>query len=943
MEVKKFILGIDCFGINDAIYVKKLSTLDNQEQKEHLAFAVNSRSKFKNLEKIKDFAAQDQDFKLNTVIEDKANGLFLYDSQAKEQRTGSGIFEELTPSTDLLKLPVSILWQQLHTKKDLEQEKVAIVLRKYIVAFILEKLKQNPDFAPFVKTEYDLKRDFYLVLIIPDNLAEREQQCLLNAFSLYDIKLLWRSVAFLMNVLFNPSLNQKFLANRKGQAAYENLGVLYFGVDDFCYSEYELRQSKEDNQEFYIVRKYPVYAHCSLGYSYFDFAYSYAQRASEQIIGGYDCPNQLNVILQMLYSCPDIWGKEQVNTPVSLWLKSKQSELWYLWNPNNSKSLFDLRFDFENQSYSLLYSKLGLQRKETISSVYDLVKQVDQQVSAGTKVFLAGAMSKSKHLSPLISLFENKVDTIEQSGAEGATIFLDRLLQDKVTYLDRLRSFALLVSKDEEYNVVKLIDSNDVVKPSQIVEKTYDQIFSIDNTSSNLELYISQDDRFNEQSVKEATTHSFASLGIEVYHSSIELEEKLEKPEHVKLAVKQAPLSGLTKLIIKPNNPDDTALDPHGYSVNFDLSNTKMNQIFTDCLEQVSFSFPPYMAYRLDKVVKNWRATMCGECLEAIQVYNGETLNPYINPEEFNACIQSKLELFSGFQPSQCTSTNINCKLKNYLEQFEKIPKYNLPVLQPIANNLRAYIKEVRKYANAKKSFVGDLFVCYSTMVSQDAESVLGFFNLLQNYKDVVSVYRQTISTYYLIRSHPKLFNPSLPSFVLDKSLANILLQISKNGITDSLNEFYENIPNLDKSIQIIKEHYQKFSTIPLPKEYLKLSFTKSATIYSLLSLILHVLMYRKRDKRFLAKGSPDYTDLKQKLDYIKQVAGCLFDKSVNILSHSLLRIPANESVRKKIESYSIRVNKLIKHLDGVLDYLDRKGNNANILIQIDSDRGKEQ
>ena len=153
----------------------------------------------------------------SVVIEDRENKLYMYGQDALYERTGIGLSDNDHYSS---RIPVALLWQQLkHLQpRDENKQHAANSLAKYIIQLACDAFDEhkrataNTAPAPVNDTvamsslstkiirtnKAYLQSHCQLVICIPDNFDEAEQQALINSFSGFEVQLLWRSIATLL-------------------------------------------------------------------------------------------------------------------------------------------------------------------------------------------------------------------------------------------------------------------------------------------------------------------------------------------------------------------------------------------------------------------------------------------------------------------------------------------------------------------------------------------------------------------------------------------------------------------------------------------------------------------------------------------------------------------------------------------------------------------------
>ena len=229
-------------------------------------------------------------------------------------------------------------------------------------------MSATPDTQPAKNTRTNkayLQTQCQLVICIPDNFDEAEQQALINAFSGFKVQLLWRSIATLLGH-FNAHSNQTItpepsfaaimgtakpathlsIANiseesrvqvATSQESQDNspedkdtatVHVLYIGPDSIDLSTYDLRLHTD--QRYVIpIRRESVYKNCASSIGFLHYAISYAYtflglELKESVYATYNETKQQKdlriferlqnaVVAQVIYQFPEAWGQSDTN------------------------------------------------------------------------------------------------------------------------------------------------------------------------------------------------------------------------------------------------------------------------------------------------------------------------------------------------------------------------------------------------------------------------------------------------------------------------------------------------------------------------------------------------------------------------------------------------------------------------------------------------------
>ena len=272
----------------------------------------------------------------SVIIEDPNQKLFLYGERAMKERSGADFYGEhartgASADTSPCTL-VAVLWQQLKCCTEMAQkQEAANRICKHVIQLICDlkpTLEQEQSHLASLLNRSDLRAKAQLVLLIPDNFTEVEQQCLLNAFLGYDLRLLWRSVAALMGAVATSD-RELFKLIRGNRIFTQNLvsssqeprtlvQVLYVGADSIDLSSYELKYERSSNY-LVPVRQQAVYKDCAVGLNYLHFAVSSAHYYARQITtnmfeitrSGKGAQVEQSLFQQLINLNPNIWGINQ--------------------------------------------------------------------------------------------------------------------------------------------------------------------------------------------------------------------------------------------------------------------------------------------------------------------------------------------------------------------------------------------------------------------------------------------------------------------------------------------------------------------------------------------------------------------------------------------------------------------------------------------------------
>lgn len=968
----------------------------------------------------------------SVVIEDHNNRrsqLFIYDSDATFERTGMGLYE--TKCDELAnRTPVALLWQELkYIAHDYERkQRVANSLAKYIIQLIAELWPQ-----PSARASADasgaaaalaantgtggasgsgtkainkafLQSNCQLVLCIPDNFDEAEQQALLNAFSGFEIQLLWRSIATLLGY-FNGDATQvdaeheplgfPDIAGSASLSATATAHVLYVGPDSIDLSSYDLKLHR-DAKYVIPVRRKPVYTNCASGTSFLHYALSYAEhflKTNSLIDEDAEAFESyrlycLALLSQLIYQFPEVWGQNEVTLseraaasaagaasagggvvleepplralhipdraePLALgqWVEVRElldadtiTEVHS--SPDSLESFYEL-FDFNAESLGRCESD----RMDFISWLKRLMKQNEMQLDnplyrTGSEcLILTGPMIKV--LDEACDAFFLVKSAVEQMHlrfahsfapwnkmAEGGFIYQTRLNRadpDNVpTYLDRLNKLSMVISNSDRtaYQEEKLIEEKEV--PPQ--ETLRNEIrLSIGKSSDHIELYVSSDPRFNDESINLATTESFkAQGGISVQKGTLYFSSgrKAQQDEKVRVVVEQRALSGYVKLHIIPIG-ESSVLPPQGETQTFD-PNKKVN--FEGTLPQLAMTYPPLVRpnFMLNSSVRSWTSLTREHTIfnsstvsQKLCYYNGKFASDGIK-----RLIQQRLsadkhdnisiaQLISGRKDYDAFVTRLK----------ECLPFTNVALFGDSGLNSFFYSIEVALQAalNEKDpSYLtgmrNKLFKHYCDFVQDQEQEVTLCCKTLVKFAPFNSLLLQ--SAISLIENHPISFSPNSKGFCLERKFARSMIA-SAYKILEDLKQQADSGTLKEKAMQNCTVVGSRMLSIAL-----------KAMMYSLL--------YRKKEADFITEG--ELAALDQLLDTTLQNYDELdsylktHDFTQKIYPNRIRwkRTTPQELQQQFTERFSSFVeSKLKKLLPEVKKYLHKQGSNPNIMAEI--------
>lgn len=957
----------------------------------------------------------------SVVIEDRENKLYMYGQDALYERTGIGLSDNDHYSS---RIPVALLWQQLkHLQpRDENKQHAANSLAKYIIQLACDAFDEhkrataNTAPAPVNDTvamsslstkiirtnKAYLQSHCQLVICIPDNFDEAEQQALINSFSGFEVQLLWRSIATLLGhfnaysyqaIVPEPSfanimetakpathLSIASMAEESQDNTPEDkdtatVYVLYIGPDSIDLSSYDLKLHTD--QRYVIpIRRESVYRQCASGTSFLHYAISYAfsflsselraslasTYAEAQKQNNIQILKQLQnaVIAQVIYQFPEAWGQsdsseklrvlripqtQSQNQGIGNWchvheLLPAQQRAQVRSRPYALQSFYEL-YGCDNEQFIPNSNK---DRTEWIRNVINALQLEELRASKPHECLLiTGPMlygnsstidSFSRTLAHQLPLGLSRYNTAWPNMALGGCLFQERLnINDSKaypTYLDRLTKLSIVISNREhtEYKEQVLI-ADQLIAPNQDFPHT-EVVLSINKGSDHIELYVSTDSDFNDDSINLATETPFTMQDPKVSVQKATLKfasgRKAQEDETVKVWVEQRALSGYAKIHIQPaDGKASSVLPPHGEVQVFDPSK-KVD--FTETLSQLARAYPPLSEPPHEKLATTIpRRPLTKEDIifrssrkhQHLVYFDGK-----FSPLEMQAKINQRLLKDYRMYYDDLITAASKGDLAFFISTIKKclpFPQAKLfgdPVLERIANTVALAVEQSFKLGTEISiKNKNTLLSSYCMFVPDSKEEVnkccywllkMAPFNT-QQMNDVL----------ILIENHPQVFSPSSPDFSMGFEFARTLLDVSKNIIRATVRK-----SNLFNDI------------ISRP------SVIGSRSLSLSLRLMLYSLLYRKEELNFI--DEVELEEIEQLLDDTLSTYQ-QFDQKIQrrMLSTARTRLDPDFKVR----FHSFVEGKLNILLPEVKKYLRKEGSNPNIMSELqdldEEDKGKDE
>ncbi len=921
------------------------------------------------------------------VIEDQKNKLFMYGADAIYERTGLGL-EDGDTSSYTKRIPVALLWQTLKWSKDLNDKQTAAnLIAKYVIQLICDQYQSyeqikadaaaataaanaakvneaassaaatpaTPAPAPAVPsiTKSFIKANYHLVLCIPDNFDEDEQQCLINAFSGFEVSLIWRSIATLLghfnkHIAFKAQPNTPSFADlqESSTGGRATVHVLYLGPDSIDLSTYELTAGKENSNYTLPVRLNPVYDHCSTNLSFLHYALSYAHSYINTLgkPRGYEQNFELQQTFdqslrsQVIYQFPEAWGRKlQATAPHAIRLPLNETNsdaqwgaVYGLLSTDKQRSIRFSSEEVENFYHDyelpeLAKSSVRFDGQDFVSQLSKLIqnKVNEDRNHANTTLLVIGPMVANNVIATAVisdlqsTLTRYGVQTFNinwSTMALGSYIYQKRANNGQETYLDRLRKLSMVVTNADrdEYKEFVIISDKDEINPCQTVPRNFTQAISAGATG--IKLVVSNDANFNDDTIQKAVEESFADQKVSVQSAELKFRsgKAPDLDEVVDVTVLQKVLSGYLKFIIKPTGPS-LVLPPRGEVQIFDPAK---KTDFTGKLDPLALAYPSLprkkreeladSVYRNrngeDKISDNNTIFRSGTASTYLLYYDGMYGSAAVKNSIYDRLERDYNSLYPQLQRVvQYTPQD--------LDSFFKLMKNYLPITEycPCGeakfNDIAELTAQMMEYALKPTSLIGKrnlgrLQRLYCMYVPDHPQEVQKCLSLIVQVRDPKT--QELRNTKVLVENHPRCFSPRSKNFCMTRQMATYLF----NGSANMLNALPDEV-QADKI-------FQRESVIGSNK----LSVSLSALLYSLL--------WRKKDPTFLS--NPEHiANIEEKLNYIQNLYQA-------IESQSAYR-DVSPKFRERLNNFVY--NKLAVQLPEVIKFLKKEGTNPNIMAEI--------
>lgn len=942
----RLIVSVSAFGFGDSVYINEATLLAGTEQ------MINEAPQQAETEQMSGAMLP------SIIIEDPSHKTYLYGQRALNERTGSGLqLSSLNLGLDTtsdsnsqeVRALVAMLWQQLKDSHEQSvKQEAANRICKHVIQLICDRGHDR------LCNRSEVRSNAQIVLLIPDNFTEVEQQCLLNAFMGYELRLLWRSVAALMGAFEQHGFDSpRFLIEsyRPNNNARPLVHVLYLGADSFDLSTYEIA-FEQGSDHLIPVRLEAVYQYCSLGLNFTQFALSVAYHYARDLIkpmfevmrSGQHKQIEQSLVLQLLNQNSNLWGIEGdlTQTVLKISIAQPKGDLTkWVHLPeyknkvrlNQELSLLDIK-DFYQRFDANLKPQIPEAHDSAQSQVLSFVQQVALAIknkfsdplttcskapsgTGPTCCFIVGADQLVQDnaiyqaLSKLLSADRARHYRVINSTSlsHGGALFQERINRNESTYLDRLPKLSTIVVNDNQdsYQEHVLIEEKEI-SPQDVVTATVVQ--QIKTGAKGIDLYISNDPRFNDESIEAATDISFAEQDISVKNAKFDFSDGIvaTHDEPVSVTAMQRPLSGYVKIKIKPQG-ESQLLPPYGITRDFDPEKTPD---VTECLPRLASSYPPLAKPRADQWItaQEYRYgsinnNRLDEKSSTIFFSNrkGSNLVYYDRTfaDGYEDIVRQRLEYDRTYlypKLAACARGNI-FRFKIVLDQCLPCTMYRpfgWPHDTQIVEMIQTQLEYAMKYDKTGRNTLLNFYCRHVADYAPDINECCNFFIRIKELNT-----RHFEAVRILLENHPRSFNPRSNEFCMSREFTQVITKSSLDILEQSLKDV--------TAYRLIREQVVKGSQ--------KLSIS--------LIMLMYSLMYRCQDRSYLA-SERELAEIENLLHKVEA-------------HYSQVAAEVNRS-READEYFKYRLNefvesKLKKLVPQVIEFLKKKGTNSNIMAAL--------
>lgn len=861
----------------------------------------------------------------SVIVEAPNQKLFLYGERAMKERSGADFYGEhaytganatdASADTSPCTL-VAVLWQQLKSCTDVVQkQEAANRICKHVVQLICDlkpTLEQEQSPLASLLNRSDLRAKAQLVLLIPDNFTEVEQQCLLNAFLGYDLRLLWRSVAALMGAVATSD-RELFKLIRGNRIFTQNLvsssqeprtlvQVLYVGADSIDLSSYELKYERSSNY-LVPVRQQAVYKDCAVGLNYLHFAVSSAHYYARQITtnmfeitrSGKGAQVEQSLFQQLINLNPNIWGINQDLKQTVLKVALGDTTKWvqlpnFKNNVRHNQALNRLDIQSFYQSFGLspqlpaAPAAADLRHSSNITQASNRIMQpsitssgygamrakyaasTSSSVPTSTEAPTSTSASEVSFVEQLASAIQNKIAA--SSAAYCFVVGPDQLVLDNTLFAHLNK----LLRQDRVVRTLQfqVLSAESLSQGGMIFQKRLNQ---------GLTTYLDRLPKLSTILTNEAQ---------DGYQERILIEEKEIKPQD----------EICTNLDLK-------ILSGSSYIKFFVSSDPKLNQAAIDQSTKISFKEQGI------SVKKAELAFIAGSKAET-----DEPVTVSVMQKPLSGYVKIKIKPQGESQvlpPYGVTRAFDPVKIPDYADCMDRfaraypsltITNYYKPNISFVTSLNTAINNQLKKHWFDKTSanrWIGD----YCRYVPDIPEYVNECCQLIIKIENKIEKLHSghLLSIKILLEEHKICFDPKSPKFCMSYEFAQLMTNNSLNILEASLSEV----------------------TVRDLVKYLVVKGSRKLSI-SLL-ILMYSLMYRRKDRDYLASDN----NLQQIKNLLYKVENH-YEQTANELRKSTA-VP----VRFKRRFQEFVDDKLKMLIPQVIEYLDKKGTNPNIMAEINN------
>ena len=730
------VIGVSTFGINDGIYIDD-----------------------------KDIGIKD--FIPNVVIEDSVNKVFMYSNSSKFDKTGLCLDRDSYDASKVSRQMVSVLWQKLEECDD--KSTYASLLYKYIVETIKECINSKEDLKNSISLS-DIKKNYILVLCIPDTCGVGEQDALLHAFSGYNIKIVWRSIATLL-AYFERSDIPKVTNN--------DISVLYFGPDSIDVITYGI-DLEFLNGKTYLVpkRDRPVYERGQIDLNGTDLSISICNELLNKQILNCDQKEKSKIINQILYRFSSVWGGDSKNDINTVFYKKDNIFAYKILDLNIDEIVTRNINNSSAKDEFYLKNKINnLVSKENKN--YDLFEKLYKEIARKCEssiILCSGPLSQSKIISDniidrLSNLHHSKDFCVCSNMAYGAVVFAERTANNEPTYKEKIDKFTYIVANnDSDSYIAKTLLEEKYITPTETY-RSEPQRLKLSQGAEELQLYVSTDNNFNQVVLDAAKKIPFKYLGVKVLTATpLRFKHKVKKDIPVDVVIEQKLLSGYLQVVITPLS-DNEYIDRYGIKVPFDKEH---QTVYEGILDIKPTAYADYILCDLDlssiDIDKLKRLSNKKDCF--VNTFNKKTIKKhYYNKYDTIAPI---VKDFIDRYNEPFEDVVIGSDFRHYLSNFILIDDCRVAthLKKEIYNEVSRY-KDKIKYVD--KDYIRYLLDAYIMLIGDKKD--------LDEFMKLFAVYREIGATAFLILQmckrlvvqNPRLFNVKSKQFYFPEDLLTIM------------------------------------------------------------------------------------------------------------------------------------------------------------------------